>query len=78
MTQQKTSFPSHSFTSTLPGSAANTGHDLVVSPRLDDLAFPGVVVELSPEEADSEGLSVEDAVSFEDAYEANADTDNEE
>jgi hypothetical protein len=37
-----------------------------------------VVVELSPEDADSEGLSVEDAVSFKDAYEANADTDDEE
>lgn len=45
----------------------------VLSRNLDDLAFPGVMVELDPDVADWEGFSIEDAVSFEDAYEANAD-----
>lgn len=43
----------------------------IVSRDLNDLAFPGVIVELTPEQLGYEGLCVEDAISFEDAFAAN-------
>lgn len=39
--------------------------------KLDDLMIPGFIAELTPEEADGCGAFVEDALSEEDALEAN-------
>lgn len=47
------------------------GPQPIVSRDLNDLAFPGVVVELTPEQLAHEGLCFEDAISFEDAFAAN-------
>lgn len=53
----------------LPGSFS----DLVVSRNLDDLAIPGVAVEIAPDTADSLGVVIEDAVDLDDAIDANLD-----
>lgn len=45
-------------------------------PRLsldpDDLTVPGVIVEVDPDDADAAGAFLEDAVNFDDAWDANS------
>lgn len=48
-----------------------------LSNNLDDLAQVGVMVELTPEQMEAEGLVIEDAVDFETAMAANGDVDTE-
>lgn len=48
------------------------------SSNLDDLATPGVIVELSPEDMEAEGLMVDDTVDFATALDANADANRKE
>lgn len=48
-----------------------------LSNSLDDLATPGVIVEVTAEVAEAEGLVFDDAVDFDTAMDANADIDQE-
>jgi hypothetical protein len=45
----------------------------LVSLDLNDLVTPGVVVELTPDEAEAEGLTIEDALTAQEAMDANDD-----
>jgi hypothetical protein len=47
--------------------------DAVISESMTDLITPGVVVELDPDEAESYGPFLDDALDEETAWDANAD-----
>ena len=51
----------------------NNPNPPIISEQLTDLATPGVMVELDPDEAEALGAFEETALSEADAWEANAD-----
>ncbi len=60
-----------------PQPPAPARRDPLVSRSSDDLPMPGVVVEVTPEEARAMGAFDETALSAEDAWESNADVGTE-
>lgn len=48
----------------------------VVSPSIDDLTTPGVMVDVDPDEADAMGAFREDALTEAEAWESNADAEH--
>lgn len=53
--------------------AKHSATDAIVSQSLDDLLVPGVIVEVTPDEADRLGAFEEDALGAGDAWDANLD-----
>lgn len=58
---------------TQPDLSPETRHSPIVSTDYADFLTPGVVIELDPDQADDLGAFHEDALSLDDALDANAD-----